>query len=116
MFTVDWMTQLQVDVVPNKMIILGRENLDDSGTQYVNLSDYNARQLGVSRYHACIHIRSSELFIRDTRSSNGTFLNEQELYTMRDYPLKDGDVIKLSNLTLQVKFIDWLHRELLPVC
>ncbi|KAG0049378.1 hypothetical protein BGZ83_005837 [Gryganskiella cystojenkinii] len=54
----------------------------------------------VSRGHAEIYTESGKFFIRDTKSSSGTFLNHARLsppgVESKPTPLKDGDVIQLG--------------------
>lgn len=54
----------------------------------------------VSRSHAEIWIESGKFFIRDTKSSSGTFLNHLRLspagHESRPYQLRDGDVLQLG--------------------
>lgn len=54
----------------------------------------------VSRSHAEIWLESSKFFIRDTKSSSGTFLNHLRLspagHESRPYQLRDGDILQLG--------------------
>ncbi|CAG8449052.1 6169_t:CDS:2 [Ambispora leptoticha] len=54
----------------------------------------------VSRGHAEIWCEGGKFFIRDTKSSSGTFLNHVRLSSpsqeSKPYPLKDGDVVQLG--------------------
>ncbi|KAG9309715.1 SMAD/FHA domain-containing protein [Chiua virens] len=54
----------------------------------------------VSRSHAEIWLESGKFFIRDTKSSSGTFLNHLRLspagHESRPYQLKDGDILQLG--------------------
>ncbi|KAG8221394.1 SMAD/FHA domain-containing protein [Butyriboletus roseoflavus] len=54
----------------------------------------------VSRSHAEIWLESGKFFIRDTKSSSGTFLNHLRLspagHESRQYQLRDGDVLQLG--------------------
>lgn len=54
----------------------------------------------VSRSHAEIWLESGKFFIRDTKSSSGTFLNHLRLspagHESRPYQLRDGDVLQLG--------------------
>jgi len=53
----------------------------------------------LSRKHVALEIRSGFLFIQDLGSSNGTFLNGQQVTSSQ---LKTGDKIKLDVLTFEV--------------
>ncbi|KAI9462566.1 SMAD/FHA domain-containing protein [Boletus coccyginus] len=54
----------------------------------------------VSRSHAEIWLESGKFFIRDTKSSSGTFLNHLRLspagHESRPFQLRDGDVLQLG--------------------
>ncbi|KAJ3173961.1 hypothetical protein HK101_010997, partial [Irineochytrium annulatum] len=54
----------------------------------------------VSRNHAELWYREGQVYLRDTGSSSGTFLNRMRLSPSgklsRPYPLRDGDVIQLG--------------------
>ncbi|KAI9298048.1 SMAD/FHA domain-containing protein, partial [Neoconidiobolus thromboides FSU 785] len=54
----------------------------------------------VSRAHAEVWTENGQFFIRDTKSSSGTFLNQQRLSPPNQEslptPLKDGDILQLG--------------------
>ncbi|CAG8528309.1 3804_t:CDS:2 [Paraglomus occultum] len=54
----------------------------------------------VSRGHAEIWSENGKFYIRDTKSSSGTFLNRSRLSApgqeSKPYPLKDGDIVQLG--------------------
>jgi len=68
----------------------------------VDLSNYDAFTLGVSRLHATIKLSGSIIVITDLASSNGTRVNGQKIGKYVDYPLSDGDVIALGKLRLKI--------------
>ena len=49
----------------------------------------------VSSHHCEVHLRGSEIFIRDLNSTNGTYLNEELLETPR--PLHPGDRVRIGD-------------------
>jgi pSer/pThr/pTyr-binding forkhead associated (FHA) protein len=59
-------------------------------------------EMGVSRRHARIVRRGSQVFLEDLRSLNGTFLNAARLAPELPYPLKEGDQVQLGKLVLIV--------------
>lgn len=95
----------KLEIVADSRIILGR--YDEKNKEQVNLdlNPHQGQKMGVSRYHAIIHVKDSGVFIQDTNSANGTFLNSGELFPMRQYALKNGDTISLGRLLLNVEFI-----------
>lgn len=57
--------------------------------------DYVLEEAGVSRIHAEIIKRDEGYEIKDTGSTNGTYLNGEPLITYQSYTLKDGDEIRI---------------------
>ncbi|MBI9051297.1 MAG: FHA domain-containing protein [Anaerolineaceae bacterium] len=72
----------------------------------VDLSQYDAYTLGVSRLHSSLKIIDRRVFISDLGSSNGTRVNNKKLEPQTDYPLKHGDVIALGKLKIKLQ----LHK------
>lgn len=68
----------------------------------IDLSDYDAFALGVSRLHASIKHSGSLVVITDLASSNGTRVNGQKTGKYVAYPLSNGDVVALGKLLLKV--------------
>jgi pSer/pThr/pTyr-binding forkhead associated (FHA) protein len=57
----------------------------------------------VSRCHAVVGYDYHQgLYVMDMGSSNGTFLNQQRLTSLKRYPLTDGQILRFSQLTVQV--------------
>lgn len=57
---------------------------------------------GVSGKHATLLFRSGKFRLRDNLSSNGTFVNGQDLED-ETYTLHDGDIIQIGNTQLMFK-------------
>jgi len=51
----------------------------------------------VSRYHAIVTFENGEAFIKDTDSSNGTYINEKPIRSGVKVKLNNGDKIKVGN-------------------
>ena len=54
----------------------------------------------VSRFHAMVVFENEEAYIKDTDSTNGTFLNEKQLEPGKRYKLNDKDKIKVGTTVL----------------
>jgi pSer/pThr/pTyr-binding forkhead associated (FHA) protein len=54
----------------------------------------------VSRHHATVWVEGEALYIKDENSSNGTFVNKEQIEG--DVILKDGDEIKIGNMVIKV--------------
>jgi two-component system cell cycle response regulator len=48
----------------------------------------------VSRRHACVRCRDGKYFVEDLDSTNGTYLNDEEIRAQQ--PLRSGDLIKVG--------------------
>lgn len=93
---------LVVDVVGE--MVVGR---GDNATDYrpeIDMTPYGAYRLGLSRRHAILKRDGDSLYLVDLGSRNGTLLNGQKLSPDEPQQLRDGDEIRLGNLTFQVAF------------
>ena len=57
----------------------------------------------ISGNHALILCRKQKFWIKDEMSSNGTFLNEEEIEPNKSPELKDGDNIKIGSTIFKFK-------------
>ena len=82
-------------------VILGRayEGADDS---IVDLTNFGAQQLGVSRQHASIAYKDNIYVIEDIGSTNGTWINNKRLKPHELSPLKNNDIVNLAWLFMTV--------------
>lgn len=84
--------------------ILGREG-QDQVVPDLNLSDYGAREKGVSRVHAALRQERDQLLLVDLGSTNGTRLNGTLVTAHQPVRVRSGDEIRLGKLTLKVRFV-----------
>ena len=68
----------------------------------IDLSPYQAYASGVSRLHAVIKREADHIFLMDLASANGTFINVKRLVPNVEHTLKNGDVVALGKLKIQV--------------
>ena len=70
----------------------------------VDLNQYEAYNMGVSRLHATIRIdpQRNKVFVIDQGSANGTFVNGYEIPSNSEVPLDHGDVLTLGKFNLKV--------------
>jgi pSer/pThr/pTyr-binding forkhead associated (FHA) protein len=80
-------------------------------TPTVDLTDFHGRLLGVSRHHAAIHHFKDGYTLEDLNSSNGTYLNDNQVLPDQVTPLHNGDLIRLGQLVLLVHFEDISQRK-----
>jgi pSer/pThr/pTyr-binding forkhead associated (FHA) protein len=82
-------------------LTLGREMDSDA---FVDLSDLDAFNQGVSRRHALLRRTDFGFEIVDLASSNGTWLNGLHLSPNRSYPLASGSQVRLGRMELVVVY------------
>lgn len=93
-----------VVVEPTPEMVIGRS---DSGTNYkpeIDLTQYGAYRLGLSRSHAILRRNGQHLELIDLGSRNGTHLNGRKLAAQSPQRLHDGDLVRLGNLAFRIKF------------
>jgi predicted component of type VI protein secretion system len=83
---------------------IGRLDTASNSFPEVDLTSDGGLKKGVSRWHAKIIRRGSEVFIEDLGSMNGTFLNRKKLTPYLPQVLKSGDELQLGKLMLRVSF------------
>jgi len=89
-----------------KSFILGRLSGElKTKEPLVDLSPFDALQLGISRVHALICRTQDGYQIKDLESSNGTWLENQRLVPRQTYPLESGDRIRIGRLNILVFYI-----------
>ena len=85
-------------------IILGRGN-SSPGNIVLNLDEYGAKELGVSRQHLLLRPTISKLYAIDKGSTNGTTVNGSPSGRGVATPLKHEDLIGLGNMVLMVHIV-----------
>jgi hypothetical protein len=95
----------QVVVPVAEVLTVGRvsEVLDDSRPD-VDLSPFNAGDMGVSRKHIKIKRKNILVYVADLGSTNGTLLNGRKLIPNAERLLRNGDELQLGRLKIKVKF------------
>ncbi len=68
----------------------------------IDLSPYQAYASGVSRLHAVIKHEDNRVLLMDLGSSNGTYINGKRLNPNATQVLRNGDVIALGKLKIQI--------------
>ena len=86
-----------------KRLILGRHRVDETA-DFLDLSEFNADEHGVSRQHCTLERQDNRLVVTDLGSSNGTYLNGHRLTPRQGYILTHGDRLILGSLHLTVTF------------
>ncbi len=98
--------RMRLDV--NGEVVLGRSpEIEDA----VDLSQFEATLLGVSRQHMMLRPTVSHLYATDLGSTNGTLRNGRSIGVRTPYPLSDGDTITLGRLKLILRIIERPHFQ-----
>ncbi len=100
----------EVPMPETERLVLGRYAANCAHQPNIDLSDFNALQLGVSRLHAIIEDHFNIFTITDLYSSNGTSLNGRRLAPNEIRFIHDGDTICLGNLVLYVQIDELLDQ------
>ncbi|NDJ86789.1 MAG: FHA domain-containing protein [Chloroflexi bacterium] len=85
-------------------IVMGRTGGEMDNTPHLNLDTHKADELGVSRRHALLTRDGHRLFVTDLNSTNSTYINGQRLEPEATYVLRDGDEIRLGQLSMRLFF------------
>jgi hypothetical protein len=94
-----------VKLVGKPEYLLGRSDPKHDVIPDLDLGLYGGQQLGVSRKHAYLIQTEFGLSIRDLGSTNGTLVNGRVLTANQDWPLRDGDEVRLGKLAFNIYFI-----------
>lgn len=95
-------TGQQIEVSLRRECVLGRASGDRHPD--IDLSDYNAIEMGVSRRHVRIVRQFGTAQVEDLGSLNGTFLNGERLLPHQSRVLRHEDELRLGRLVLRVSF------------
>ncbi len=82
-------------------VIAGREDPGSHTYPELNLAPYDPDKGGISRHHAKFSLRDNQWQIEDLNSTNFTFLNKQRVQPGQLCPLKNGDEIRLGQVTMR---------------
>ena len=95
---------MSIKIDPQKQTVLGRANPNKPRQPDVDLSAFKAHEHGVSSVHAMIDAHDGDIVIADLGSANGTLINGKRLKPHDMHVLRNGDEIRLGNLTARVYF------------
>jgi len=85
-------------------VIIGRTQ--DYIVPDLDLTEYDAQELGISRQHALLHPTPDSLELVDLLSSNGTAVNQVRLKKGEYRALKHDDVLSFGQLHFMLKIVD----------
>lgn len=94
----------EVRVEPKDEILFGRGDASAPKNPDVDLNPYGALDNGVSRTHAAIRRKDKSLMLVDLNSTNGTFINGQQIPPQQPRIIRDGDEIQFGKLIATIYF------------
>lgn len=102
-----WIMHLQLQLVfdLSHEVILGRSYGDPSSAPDIDLTPFDAEELGVSRQHLVIKLDGDRVVVMDRGSSNGTRLNGEKLEPRQPYPVRHKDKLLLGMMLLQIELL-----------
>jgi len=77
----------------------------------VDLTPYNAMDMGVSRRHVKLTRLLETIMVQDLGSVNGTYLNGQKLVPNQQRVLRNNDELRLGRLVLRVSYMSGPKTE-----
>jgi len=89
---------------PDGETVIGRSSTESPVMPDIDLAQFDAESLGVSRLHASLKRDEHTIHITDLNSKNFTFINGQRLYPREIRVLRDGDEVRLGKLNFRVIF------------
>lgn len=101
---------IHVNMEDFQEIIIGRTASDSVIVPDIDLTNYSAGKLGVSRVHATLKRRDGVVTISDMGSVNHTYLNGERVFPQEIRVMRDGDEIRLGRLVMRVSFQRQLRR------
>ncbi len=91
-----------ISLVGRSNYTLGRLIATQAVVPDVDLNPFNAHDHGVSRMHAEIRLAPDGVQIIDLDSANGTLVNGRRLRPQEAVAIRNGDIIQLGSLSLQL--------------
>ncbi len=85
-----------------KQFTLGRSTTGQSIVPDIDLTPYQAYEAGVSRLHANIRIKGSQITVMDLESANGTRINGKPIDPHAEFSLMHGDILTLGKIKIQI--------------
>jgi hypothetical protein len=83
-------------------VVMGSNDVTQAGID-VNLASIGGYDRGVSRRHVMLRPTREKLYVIDLHSTNGTCVNGMPSPVGEAHPLRDGDLLSVGHLHLQIK-------------
>jgi hypothetical protein len=95
---------IRLKLMPGENEILLGRRFEGEQVPHLDLSDASNVSGSVSRRHAVIRLSSDRPFVEDLGSTNGTWVNENQLEVGKAHPLRTGDLIRMGQQFVFVYF------------
>lgn len=94
-----------IEMQDKNEVVIGRSD-KFSTPPTIDLRPLEGLEKGVSRRHAAIQRMGDRLYIVDRSSTNGTYLNGEQLVPNAPMLLHDGDTVHLGRFKIAVHFVE----------
>ena len=86
----------------SRTITIGRRDPKRRINPTIDLTEDHGAKLGVSRLHAEMNFVNGKYYVKDTGSSNGTWVNDTKLQPYQPHPVMTGDQVRIGQLAIVV--------------
>ena len=83
-------------------LTIGRATEGQMVVPDIDLTPYKGYEGGVSRLHANLGIRGTQVTVKDLGSANGTRINGKRIAAHAEHALDHGDILTLGKIKLQL--------------
>ncbi|GAB5491886.1 MAG: hypothetical protein Phog2KO_21010 [Phototrophicaceae bacterium] len=83
-----------------KTITIGRRDPKRRINPTIDLTEDQGAKLGVSRMHAEMNFVNGKYYLKDTGSSNGTWVNDTKLQSYQPHPVLTGDQVRIGQVAI----------------
>ncbi len=90
----------------NNTVSFGRTHSTGSLKTHIDLTRFDAINMGVSRVHMYLHWKDEHFYVEDLGSTNGTFRNGFPLEPNDPTQITNADEIRLGQLRMYIYFLD----------
>lgn len=87
-------------------VSFGRTHSTGSFKTHIDLSRFDAINMGVSRLHMYLHWKDGNFYVEDVESMNGTFRNGFPLEPRQLTQVSNGDEVRLGQLRMYIYFLE----------
>jgi hypothetical protein len=85
-----------------KTITIGRRDPKRQINPTIDLTEDHGAKLGVSRMHAELNFVNGQYYVKDTGSSNGTWVNDTKLQPYQPHAVNSGDQIRIGQVAIMI--------------